>query len=170
MRSHTMTAIFHGYSLVGPQSPNVLVSDDGRAFTIIFSDLQVEANNGSKTPRMAAGWKGIVFRLPEDEAPEPITLSVEGYAFTQARSTGTLVIVAGGTSTLVPFGPHTDREFVETVVCTPSDHELRIGVSLIAEGAEEDGAVLMNVTTVNGTLDQVQPAPEDELAAGAVKG
>jgi len=80
------------------------------------------------------------------------------------------VIVAGGTSTLVPFGPHTDREFVETVVCTPSDHELRVGVSLIAEGAEEDGAVLMNVTTVNGTLDQVQPAPEDELAAGAVKG
>ena len=165
-----MTAIFHGYSLVGPQSPNVLVSDDGRAFTIIFSDLQVEANNGSKTPRMAGGWKGIVFRLPEDEAPEPITLSVEGYAFTQARSTGTLVIVAGGTSTLVPFGPHTDREFVETVVCTPSDHELRIGVSLIAEGAEEDGAVLMNVTTVNGTLDQVQPAPEGELVAGEVNG
>ena len=31
-----MSAIFHDYSLVGPQSPTVLVSGDGRAFTIMF--------------------------------------------------------------------------------------------------------------------------------------
>ena len=119
---------------------------------------------------MAAAWKGIVFPLSEAEAPEPITLSLKGYAFTQARSTASLVIVAGGTSTLVPFGPGTDREFVETVVCTPSDHELRIGVSLFAEGADEDGLVQMNVATVDGTLDQVKSTAEGDLVASDVNG
>ena len=124
-----MTTTFHGGTLVGPECPFVSVSDGGREFVILFSDLQAKTERGSKN-RLATAWKGIVFELRGAQAPEPITVYVEGHVFTKAKSTATLVIVADGASTLVPFGPATDRDFAETVVCTPSDHELRIGVSL----------------------------------------
>ena len=80
------------------------------------------------------------------------------------------MIVANGTSRLVSFGPDTDRDFVETVVCTPSDPELRIGVSLFIEGAAEVEGVYVNVSTAGGKFDQVQPTAEDEPVASEVNG
>ena len=164
-----MTATFHGGTLVGPECPFVSVSEGGREFVVLFSDLQATTERGPKN-RLATAWKGIVFELRGAEAPEPITLYVEGHVFTETRSTATLVIVANGTSRLVSFGPDTDRDFVETVVCTPSDHELRIGVSLFIEGAAEDEGVYVNVSTAGGKFDQVQPTAEDEPVASEVNG
>ena len=76
-RSHTMTATFHGGTLVGPECPFVSVSEGGREFVVLFSDLQATTERGPKN-RLATAWKGIVFELRGAEAPEPITLYVEG--------------------------------------------------------------------------------------------
>jgi hypothetical protein len=138
-------------------------------FVILFSDLQATTERGPKN-RLATAWKRIVFELRGAATPEPITVYVEGHVFTKAKSTATLVIVANGASRLVAFGPDTDRDFVETVVCTPSDHELSIGVSLFIEGATEDEGVYVNVSTAGGKFDQVQPTAEGEPVAGEVNG
>lgn len=150
-----MSISFGAAAIAASAAPHALdVAPGGLAFTLTYSDYQVEVNNGDSSPRvMATRWEWFVLPLTDHPQGDPFSVAVSGYAFVENGAAATLLISAGGFTEATRFQPGTDREYVQSLdlLTTGFDTQLRVAVGVIVEGVAEAGASL-GVLSVDGLV------------------
>lgn len=150
---------------------DLAVSDDKKAFTITFSDLEASIGNAKLPAKLAATAKKAkgdapivskVFSLTlpiKSEKSAYVPLYLQGYALVTPGSRATLVFSANGQNTVVPFKADLDDSFLQDVkIETQGASELRLTVFLLVErdSAGPDAGVYLNVATIDTDLEKAK--------------
>lgn len=140
------------------------VSDDKKAITIMFSDLEVAVESGklpekvAKRVRSTATTAPVVTRVCAIVIPLKGSKSIktsfyfQGYVSTSPGAQGILFIRVNGENKIVKFGPKSDRSFLEKVnFSSTSASEIRMTVFLLAEreGQHQNASAYLNVSTID---------------------
>jgi hypothetical protein len=120
-------------------------SADGKAFTLLYSDLvaTVNACNAKPLPGhtepihltnpVVPQVSTVVLPL-RSAGPAKLPVIVQGYAITGSGGQATLLINVNGQTKTIQFPTNTDRSFMETLdYYSPSVAELRVTFVLLAE-------------------------------------
>lgn len=132
------------------------VSDDRKAFTTTFSDVQIEVGNDDSAASTVAG-RLVQVGLPliDAEADPPINLSISGYAVVQERASAWLCVRVGGDTRIIDFPVGTDRSFIVQVTHSPigAESEIALSVCAVVERDGRDGGLaLLTITTIDGDI------------------
>ena len=120
-------------------------SPDGKAFTLIYSDLVATVNACNVKPvpghtepihttnPVVPQVSTVVLPL-RSAGPVKLPFIVQGYAITGSGGQATLLINVNGQTKTIQFPANTDRSFLETLdYWSPSVAELRVTFVLLAE-------------------------------------
>jgi hypothetical protein len=152
-----MTALTFGQTLTAHSAAPVelAVSGDGKAFTLTYSDYQVQLNNGPGRPSvMSARWEWFSVPISTHQHSDPFTVAVSGFASTQSGTPGaraSLLISVNGQVDVKAFAAGFDDSFVQTVNAVTSglESELQIAIGIVADGDRGFPAVIA-VASVDG--------------------
>lgn len=114
------------------------ISDDRRAFTLTFSDLQASAGQQASAMRHFSLAVPLEGAKPKTE----IEFTVQGFAFTTAGAAATLLFNVNGQSSVTDLPANTDKSVVLTTTFTaaaPAECRLTL-VLLVGRDAGKAGA------------------------------
>jgi hypothetical protein len=125
------------------------VSDDGKALTAGFSDLEADLEKG-----VPSTGTRMVMPLTGGARNATITVYASGYVFTH-HATARLSFTVNGTTVVRDFPSGTDREFVQPIEL-PAIGGSAYQLSLTLEGqqapASADGTAYINVSTIDAEI------------------
>lgn len=153
---------FGGGMSVSGASYDLAVTGDMKAFTIRFSDLQLDVGDGAGSPMSVAGrmaW--VVMPLDGTEKGVEITFVLSGYAIAADGAVGSLALRVGGRTSVVEFPSGSDREIEESVTYTTtgSEAEVHLAVCAMVERDGPDGGVSnLSLTAIDGNIPLDRPA------------
>jgi len=121
------------------------VSDDGRAFTAVYSSLE----SGTDIGRLSRT-QSLTIPVTGDADDTTLTLALQGYVLTGDDTTATLTVTVNGAATTHTYHAGTDRSFTESVdVPLRGVRSCRISVRVEVDGA--DG--YLNASSLDGQLE-----------------
>jgi hypothetical protein len=130
-------------------------SDDGKAFTITFSGLEVSVGNTKAPgPPVAAREFSIVVPV-SGYGPVKTVVGTTAFAMTSKGATGALVVTVNGNSKVFPIASGFDEGFVHTVDLAASEvSEMRISLQLLVErdSAFPDAVALITINAIDADL------------------
>ncbi len=122
------------------------LTDDKLAFTVQCSDLQVHMEPGKLPERVKRNMRASATKDPiamrafsvviptTNKARVRLPISVEGFVLTEAGVQATLMLIVNGETTVVKFGPKSDRSYVKNIVYrAKSASDLRLTAVLLVE-------------------------------------
>ena len=134
---------------------DLAVSDDKRALTVTFSDLQVTVG-GSKSPApMSTRVFSLIVPLEGKDESVEIEFIVTAFILTRQGTTATIVSSVNGQTTVADFPANSDQSFdqrLKFTAQTPS--ECRLCVVLLAGRDSKDSAAeaFLNVNAINAEI------------------
>lgn len=141
------------------------VTEDGRAFTLTFSDL-VSTVDGPDSMPVSASMFSVVLPL-HGEGKAEIEFGFSGAAIVTPGATATLFVSASGQSTVRDFPPGTDDSFVHPLqFFAEGPSECRLFALLVAGrdsvfAADAEPAAFINILSIDGEM-LPRPAPPEE--------
>jgi hypothetical protein len=148
--------VFAGGISAGGATYEVGVSDDQKAFTFTFSDMQLEVGNAADdVTTMLARVVWLVMPLEGGEADVEISLGLSGFAATGDRALGVLGWRLGGCDGEARFRPGSDGEFVEKITYTTTGAEAEVHLALwvtVERDGTDAGASLLTLTAIDGNI------------------
>jgi hypothetical protein len=131
------------------------VSDDKRALTLMFSDLQATAG-GSKSPvPMSTRVFSLVLPLEGDEKRVEIEFIVQGFILALEGATATLVCSVNGQTTVADFPGKSDQSFVQKLKFAaeaPSEFRLCVFLLLGRDSINANAEAHLNVTSIDAEI------------------
>jgi hypothetical protein len=129
-------------------------SDDARAVTFTFSDLEVKVGDQEfATLTSKVAWMPLPLRGEGD--PVRVEVSVSGYVFSSSTSGASLVFRLSGAQTSIDFPPRSDRSFVASLNCSSADVRGQVDVLVCLVAQRDDGKAdpaVLNVLAVDARL------------------
>ena len=143
----------------GDDGFTISISEDGQAFTLVFSGLQAEVN-ATTSPAVARVFSLV---LPVDGADSgtDISFATSGFAFAEEGTSGTAVLSVNGQTSVERILAGADQEFVQQLkVQGGPTAALQLVVVLVAErdGDHPEGTANLSATSVDG---EIQPRRAD---------
>lgn len=168
-----MSSLTFGSDLAGHSAAplDIAVSDDRLAFTLRYSDFQVELNNGYGSPSlMATRWEWLALPVADGGQGTEMTIAISGYALTDCAAQASLVLSLNGQVMVVGFPPGTDREFVQPIgyLTTGADQEIRLAIGVVVESDSQSGSgASITVSTVDGDIP-IEAPPQNVARQASV--
>ncbi len=140
------------------------VSDDKRAFTLTFSDLQVSLDAGKGAAPIASRVFSFIMPIEGDEKNAEIEFNASAFVITEGGGTATIVLGVNGQSTVADFPTSTSQSVAPKLTfsgATPS--ECRLSVFLLAgqDPRISEAAVGVTVQSIDAEI-----LPRPSSAAG----
>ncbi len=141
------------------------VTEDGRAFTLTFSDL-VSTVEGPDSLPVSASLFSVVLPL-HGQGKAEIEFGFSGAAIVTQGATATLFVSANGQSTVRDFPPGTDDSFVHPLLFVSEDpSECRLFAMLLAGrdsvfAADAEPAAFINILSIDGEMLPRAAPPEE---------
>lgn len=136
------------------------ISDDRRAFTLSFSDLQVSLQGGKSAEPMSERDFSIVVPIEGQGSTVEIEFGVGGAALTTENATATMVFSVNGQTTVADFAEGSDESFVRQLkFAAKSPSECRLSIFLVGgrDSNVSDAAASLNVLSVDA---EILPRPK----------
>jgi hypothetical protein len=131
------------------------VSDDKRALTLTFSDLQTAVGGSKSAAPISTRMFSLVVPLEGDDKNVEIEFGVSSSIATLDDATATLVCSVNGQSTVADFPANSDESFVQQLKFTcqsPSECRLCV-VLLVGRGSKNSKAeAFLNVTAIDAEI------------------
>ncbi len=128
------------------------VSDDKRALTLTFSDLQVTVGNSKSPAPMSTRVFSLVLPLQGDEKKVEIEFVVQGYSLTPKGATATMICSVNGQTTVADFPGSSDQSFEQKLKFaaeTPSECRLCVFLVVGRDSKNPETAAYLNVTSID---------------------
>ncbi len=128
------------------------VSPDKRAFTVRFSDMAVEVDDGKSPAPVAARVFSLVLPVDGGHDGVKISFAASGYALTTGGASGYAVLSVNGKTSVMNFPSGTDQEFVQQLEFEEGPtSECRISVVILVERGAGNAAHL-NVSAIDAEI------------------
>ena len=128
------------------------VSDDRRALTLTFSDLQATFGGGKSPAPMATRVFSLVLPLEGDEKRVEIEFTVQGFILTPEGATATMVCSVNGQTTVADFPERSEQSFVHTLkfeAQTPSECRLYVFLLVGRDSRNAYADAYLNVASID---------------------
>jgi len=135
------------------------VSDDKRALTLTFSDLQTTVGGGKSPAPMSTGMFSLVLPLEGDERRVEIEFIVQGFALAPEGATATMVCSVNGQTTVADFPGSSDQSFVQKLKFTaetPSECRLNVFLLVGRDSRNANAEASLNVNSIDA---EIMPRP-----------
>jgi hypothetical protein len=129
------------------------VSDDKRAFTLTFSDFQLNLEGGKSATPIASRVFTIVVPVEGDEKWAEIAFGVNAFALTAEGATATIAISVNGRTTVADFSGNSEESIVQQLEFNgEKPSECRLCVFLLAglDSKNPNGAASLSVSSIDG--------------------
>lgn len=137
------------------------VSDDKKAFTLTFSDFQVEVGNTKQSPQMIAS-RVFSLALPAGGKDKyvDVTFNVSGAIVPgtgeSGNTSGSIMLSVNGQTSIANFTAKSDKGFVHplTYKTTGADSEFRITIFVLLDRDSKfpDAAAIVSVEALDGNI------------------
>ena len=142
-----------GQAYPGTDKFDFNISDDKRAFTLTFSDFQLNLEGGKSAKLVDSRVSAIVVPVGGDQKQAQIAFGLNAFAVTTGGATATIVISVNGTTTVADFSGDTQESIVQQIEFEDSrPSECRICVFLLVglDSSNPDAAASLSVTSIDG--------------------
>jgi hypothetical protein len=136
------------------------VSDDKRALTLTFSDLQATVGGGKSPAPMSTRAFSLVLPLEGDEKRVEIEFIVQGFILASEGATATIVCSVNGQTTVADFPGESDQSFVQKLrfaAETPSECRLYVFLLVGRDSRNANIEAHMNVASIDA---EILPRPQ----------
>jgi len=131
------------------------VSDDKRALTLTFSDLQATVG-GSKSPgSLSTRVFSLVLPLEGDEKRVEIEFTIDGFILALEGATASLVCSVNGQTTVSDFSKSADQGFVQKLnfaAETPSESRLCVFLLVGRDSGNANAEAQLSVTSIDAEI------------------
>ena len=138
------------------------VSEDKRALTLTFSDLQVHVGGGKSRASTATRVFTLVLPLKGDEKRVEIEFSLEGLILSLEGATASLVCSVNGQTIVADFPENSDQSFVQNLKFTaemPSEARLCVFLLLGRDSRNADAEADLSVSSIDAEILPRSPGP-----------
>jgi len=138
------------------------LSDDKRALTLTFSDLQIHAGGSKSAASMVTRLFSIVLPLKGDEPKAEIEFNLDCLVLTLSGATASLVCSVNGQTVVADFPENTDQSFIHTLKFAaeaPSEARLCVFLLLGRDSDNPDAEGDLSVTSLEAEFLPRPPGP-----------
>ena len=131
------------------------VSDDKRALTLTFSDLQAAVGGGKSPGPMSTRVFSLVLPLEGDEKKVEIEFIVQGFTLTHEGATATMVCSVNGQTTVADFPGMSDQSFVQKLKFAaeaPSECRLYVFLLVGRDSRNANAEAFLNVNSIDAEI------------------
>jgi len=131
------------------------VSDDKRALTLIFSDLQTAVEGSKSLAPVSTRIFSLVLPLKGEEKRVEIEFFVSGYIFVPEGATASVVFSVNGQTAVADFTGESDKEFLQELKFaaeTPSECRLCVFLLLGRDSRNADVQAYLNVSAIDAEI------------------
>jgi hypothetical protein len=131
------------------------VSDDKRALTLTFSDLQTTVGGGKSPAPMSTGMFSLVLPLEGDERRVEIEFIIQGSILAHEGATATMVCSVNGQTAVADFPGRSDQSFVQKLkfaADTPSECRLYIFLLVGRDSRNANAEAFLNVNSIDAEI------------------
>jgi hypothetical protein len=131
------------------------VSDDKRALTLTFSDLQATVGGGKSPAPMSTRMFSLVLPLQGDEKRVEIEFIVQGFTLALDGATATMVFNVNGQTTVADFPGRSEQSFVHKLKFaaeTPSECRLNVFLLVGRDSRNANAEAFLNVTSIDAEI------------------
>ena len=143
------------------EGPQLAVSEDKKAFTLTFSNLQAAVVDSGETA-VAMRAFALVLPLEGDDKKATITFAINAGVVTKAAATATLVFDVNGQTAVSNFPANTDLTHVQSLKVTADmPFQCRMSVWIVAgrDVKKRESAAFLNVIAIDAEIQSSTPAP-----------
>src|SRR5262245_33797084 len=136
------------------------VSDDKRALTLTFSDLQATVGGGKSPLPMSTRLFSLVLPLSGDDKRVEIEFIVQGFLLTPPGTTASMVCSVNGQTTVVDSPASSEQSFVQKLkfaAATPSECRLCIFLVVGRDSRNASAEAYLNVNSIDA---EILPRPQ----------
>src|SRR5262245_55960152 len=136
------------------------VSDDKRALTITFSDLQATVGGGKSPAPISARMFSLVLPLEGDEKRVEIEFIVQGFILALEGATATMVCSVNGQTSVADFPGVSNQSFVQKLKFaaeTPSECRLFVFLLVGRDARSANAEASLNVNSIDA---EILPRPQ----------
>lgn len=134
------------------------VSDDRKAFTLTFGNLQVAVQSGKSPAPMATRVFYLTLPLEGSDKGVEIAFAVQGAVVTLEGATATMVFSVNGQTIVADYPARSDQSYVQKLKFKATTaSECRLGVFLLAgrDANNSNAEAFLNVTSIDA---EIQPS------------
>src|SRR5262245_15254578 len=131
------------------------VSDDKRALTLTFSDLQATVGGGKSPAPLSTRAFSLVLPLEGDEKRVEIEFIVQGFILAHEGATATMVCSVNGQTTVADFPGRSDQSFVHKqkfAAETPSECRLYVFLLVGRDSRKANPEAFLNVNSIDAEI------------------
>ena len=131
------------------------VSDDKKALTLTFSDLQATVGGGKSPASMPTRMFSLVLPLEGDEKRVEIEFIVQGFILALEGTTATMVCSVNGQTTVADFPGSSDQSFVQKLKFaaeTPSECRLFVFLLVGRDARNANAEAFLNVNSIDAEI------------------
>jgi len=131
------------------------VSDDKRALTLTFSDLQATVGGGKSPASMSTRMFSLVLPLEGDEKRVEIEFIVQGFTLAHEGATATMVCSVNGQTTVADFPGMSDQSFVQKLnfaAEAPSECRLYVFLLVGRDSRNANAEAFLNVNSIDAEI------------------
>jgi hypothetical protein len=131
---------------------DLAVSEDKRALTLKFSDLEVTVGTGKSPAPMSTRVFSLVLPLQGDEKRVEIEFIVQGYNLNTKGATATMICSVNGQTTVADFPGRSDQSFQQKLKFaaeTPSECRLCVFLLVGRDSQNSAAEAYLNVTSID---------------------
>jgi hypothetical protein len=139
----------------GDERFEVVVSDDKRALTLMFSDLQATVGGSKSLAPISTRVFSLVLPLEGDEKMVEIEFIVQGFILALEGATASLVCSVNGQTTVTDFPGRVDESFVQKLKFaaeTPSESRLCVFLLLGRDSGNANAEAQLSVTSIDAEI------------------
>ncbi len=129
------------------------VSDDKRAFTLTFSDLQVTVETSKSPAPIASRVFSLAVPLAgEEKKKTEIEFNVSAFVLTTEGATATMVFSVNGQTTVADFAANAEQSFLQKLRFTaekPSECRLSVFLLVGQDSKNSNAAASLNVSAID---------------------
>lgn len=128
------------------------VSEDKRAFTLTFSDLQLAGQTGKSPAPISSRVFSLAVPVSGDDKRVEIEFGVSAFVLTTEGATATLVFSVNGQTTVADFAANTEKGFVQQLKFTgdrPSECRLCAFLLVGQDSKNANAAANLSVSAVD---------------------
>jgi hypothetical protein len=138
------------------------VSDDKRALTLTFSDLQATVGGSKSSAPRSTRVFSLGLPLEGDEKRVEIEFTVQGFILALEGATGSLVCSVNGQTTVADFPGASEQSLVQTLKFsaeTPSEARLCVFLLVGRDSSNANAEAHLNVTSIDAEILPRPPGP-----------
>jgi hypothetical protein len=139
----------------GAEEFDLHFSDDKRALTLTFSDLQITVGNSKSPTPMSTRVFSLVLPLQGDDKRVEIEFIVQGYNLNPECATATMLCSVNGQTTVADFPGKSDQSFQQRLKFaaeTPSECRLCVFLLVGRDSQNSSAEAYLNVTSIDAEL------------------